>query len=309
MFDKKNMLSKLRKAKAKKVLIQVPEGLKTKVIEFSLWLEENGIEAIVSVEPCLGACDLRDREAKQLGCDVLLHIGHNDLGLHAAVPVIYEEYELDFDPVTLLKRNMKKLRSFNSIGLVTTTQYVGSLAKASMELEKNGHKVFVGRSARLQPGQVLGCDYSSAKSIASKVECFLFIGSGRFHPLGLVDRTEKPVFFLDIEAKEMTEISTQKTKIEISRQLRIEKASGLKNFGIFVSTKPGQIDIEKANEIKKVLLRLGKTAFIITADMLTPEKIMGIPIQVLVNTACPRIYDDQAMFGVVMLNPADVYHL
>ena len=83
----------------------------------------------------------------------------------------------------------------------------------------------------------------------------------------------------------------------------------MKNFGIFVSTKAGQLDIRKAVEIKKELESKGKHAFIITADTLTPEKIMGMGLEVLVNTACPRIYDDQLLFGLTILNPEDVSSL
>ncbi len=309
MLDEKGVLSKLKKLHAKKVLVQVPEGLNPRAKGIAEMLEDNGIGCIVSVEPCFGACDLRDREAKQLGCDALLHIGHSDLGLHTVIPVVYEEYGLDFDPVTPLRKHMKKLRGFGSIGLVTTVQHTGSLAKARDFLAGAGHEVFIGKSRNLRPGQVLGCDFSSAKSIASKVDCFLFIGSGSFHYLGLAAMTEKPVFSLDIESGDMVRVPEGKGKLEIKRRMRIEKARGLKNFAIFVSNKPGQMNIGKANEAKKALLKLGKSACIISADRLTSEKIMGMGIDVLVNTACERIYDDQKALGVVILNPEDVKSL
>jgi 2-(3-amino-3-carboxypropyl)histidine synthase len=311
MVDMKSIRSKLVKAKAKRVMIQVPEGLKPDIVEIARLHEEKGIAAIISLEPCFGACDLRDREAKELGCDALVHIGHSDLGLRAAVPVIYEEHKVDFDPVTLLKRYMKKLLRFNTIGLFSTIQYLGSLEKAKAFLEKGNKKAVIAKpkKRRLKPGQILGCDYSAAESVAGEVDCFLFIGSGRFHPLGLVAMTNKPVFFLDIERKDMTEISRERRKLEIKRRLRIEKAKGLTNFMIFVSTKPGQTNMKLAEELKNILLKRGKRTFIVTADALTPEKIMGIPADAIVNTACPRIYDDQLALGLVILNPDDVKYL
>jgi 2-(3-amino-3-carboxypropyl)histidine synthase len=309
MLDKKSILKKLKTAGAKKVLIQVPEGLKPKAFEILEFLEKNGFIPILSIDPCFGACDLRDSEAKELGCDVLLHIGHSGLGIHADVPVIFEEYLLDFDPVTLIKRYNKKLESFRSIGIVTTIQYVNSLEKAKKELEKNGHEVIIPKSKRLKPGQILGCDYSAAKYAESRLDCFLFIGSGRFHPLGLAVATEKPVFFLDIEKGEITEISKERGRLEIKRQMRIEKARHAKNFGIFVSTKPGQMNLKKAFGIRDFLRKREKKAFVIVADALTHEKILGMPIEVLVNTACPRIYEDQPNFKVVILNPEDVLEL
>ncbi|MCK4714410.1 MAG: diphthamide synthesis protein, partial [Candidatus Aenigmarchaeota archaeon] len=94
-----NILKKLKSLKAKKVFVQIPEGLKTRALEISGFLDKEGFETVTCVEPCFGACDLRDSEAKRLGCDALLHIGHTDFGLKTALPVVYEEWQLDFDPV------------------------------------------------------------------------------------------------------------------------------------------------------------------------------------------------------------------
>jgi 2-(3-amino-3-carboxypropyl)histidine synthase len=305
MPDEKAMVAKLRKLGARKVLVQIPEGLKMQASRISSLLERNGMEALISVEPCFGACDLLDIEAKQLGCDALLHIGHSDFGLEAVLPVVYDEFSLYFDPVKSLEGNMAQLAGFKAIGLVTTAQHIGSLAKARFFLEKRKKEVLVGRSERLRPGQILGCDYSAAKSIESAVDCFLFIGSGRFHPLGLVQRTSRPVLFLDAESGKMSDISGERDKMEVKRRLRIEKARGLSRFGIFVSTKPGQRNIQRASKLKKALEKKGKKVVVITASMLTPEKISGMGFEVLVNTACPRIFEDQQLFRLVVLNPED----
>lgn len=308
MLEKKAILNKLKDVKARKIFVQIPEGLKTRALEISGFLDKEGFETVTCVEPCFGACDLRDSEAKRLGCDALLHIGHTDFGLKTALPVVYEEWQLDFDPVTLLKNNFSKIDGYKRMGLLATVQYLGSAKKAVNFLENKGKKVF-GTSGRLKEGQVLGCDYSNVKSIEGKVDCFLFIGSGTFHSLGFVQNTEKPVFFIDAENNSLTEITNDRDRQEVKRQLRIEKARGLQNFGIFVSTKPGQMNMKTAGDMRESLQKKGKDAFIIAADMLTPEKLLGMKIEVLVNTACPRIYDDQELFRIPILNPADVKEL
>ena len=63
---------------ARWVFVQAPEGLKTSLLGIGVELRKAGIEAVLSCEPCFGACDLRDIEAKRIGCDLLLHIGHAD---------------------------------------------------------------------------------------------------------------------------------------------------------------------------------------------------------------------------------------
>ncbi|MBN2330675.1 MAG: diphthamide biosynthesis enzyme Dph2 [Candidatus Aenigmarchaeota archaeon] len=306
MLDEKGILRKLRGLKAKTVLVQMPEGLKARAAGISDHLSRNGIRSVISVEPCFGACDLRDKEAKDLGCDAVLHIGHSDFGLKTAVPVIFDEYRVEFDPVIPLKRGIRKLHPFRAIGLVTTVQHVGSLGKAVEYLRAQGHDVLTGKSKKLKDGQVLGCDFSSAESIASKVDCFLYMGTGRFHPLGLLERVDKPVFSLDIESGELHDMTGERDRLLVRKRMRIEKARGLNRFAVFISTKQGQMSRDSAFRIRESLSSIGKDAFIISADTLTPQKIMGMGIEVLVNTACPRIYDDQKSFGIVILNPDDI---
>jgi hypothetical protein len=45
-------IQELKKLKAKKILIQIPEGLKAKTEEIVLDLEKKGMEVIVSMDPC-----------------------------------------------------------------------------------------------------------------------------------------------------------------------------------------------------------------------------------------------------------------
>jgi 2-(3-amino-3-carboxypropyl)histidine synthase len=302
-------LRRLKELKAKRIMVQIPEGLKTRAAEMAGFLVKSGFEPITSVEPCFGACDLRDREAKALGCGALLHVGHSDFGVKAAIPVIYDEWASDLNLVNLVRKNIRRISGYERIGLLTTVQHTASLGSVRKFLESRGKMVFTGKSEKLKEGQILGCDASSVKSIESKVDCFIFIGSGRFHPLGLLQSVRKPVLFLDIESGKMSDISMEREKAEIRRQMRVEKARGLKRFAVFVSTKQGQMNIKKARKIRKLLLDKGREAFIISADTLTPDKIMGMGIEVLVNTACPRIYDDQEALGIVILNPDDVMEL
>jgi 2-(3-amino-3-carboxypropyl)histidine synthase len=310
MFEqerKEKILRKLKKAGGKKVFIQVPEGLKMGALDLMDFLNRKGIEVMLSLEPCFGACDLRDREAKSLGCDVLLHIGHSDFGLKAKIPVIYEEYLIPCDPVPLLEWHLKKLEGYNRVSIVTTIQFVHCLDGVKKFLESKGKQVCLGLPGKSKnKGQVLGCDYSSAESLKEEADCFLFIGSGRFHPLGLQERVGKPVLFLDLEKNNLTNFFHEKTRMETLRMMRVQKAGESGKFGVVVSTKPGQVNIKTAENIRERLESKGKKAYILVADQLTPEKLIGLKIGVLVNTACPRIREDFQQFGKVILDPEDL---
>jgi 2-(3-amino-3-carboxypropyl)histidine synthase len=309
MLDTGSVLKKIKDQTAKKIFIQVPEGLKTRVLGMASDLEKHGLETIISVEPCYGACDLRDREAKSLGCDLILHFGHSDYGIKSSLPVIYDELKMDFNPIPLLKNSLNDLRPYKKISLVTTMQFLSSLDRAKKFLQQNKKKIFIGTSKRGKPGQVLGCDFSAAKNLESVVDCFLFMGSGTFHPLGLSMDVNKPVLFLDFEGSQLLELKDEKRRLQNIRLLQIEKAKSCKNFGVLVSTKPGQMRIKMAWESKRRLEKIGKNAWILVAGELTPDKLLGLQIDCLVNTACPRMREDSGLFKKPILDPDDLEKL
>jgi 2-(3-amino-3-carboxypropyl)histidine synthase len=307
MFDEKDtkrIISEIRKRKAHRVFLQVPEGLKMKVQDFAQLLDKSGIETLISADPCYGACDVKDYEAKQLGCDLLLHVGHSDLGLATKVPVIYEEYRIDFDPVPLLKNNLKELRPYKKICMVTTLQFLDSLKRAKKFLEAEGKKVFVAGS-----GQILGCDVTGAEALDSMVDCFLFLGSGSFHPMGLAIQVEKPVLMLSYETGDLVNLETERNVYRRIKAAHIEKARESQNFGILISTKPGQMRIKAAEHAKKMLKTKGKKAWILVMNEITPEKLMGLKLDCLVDCACPRMAEDFKMFKKPILTPEDLEKL
>ena len=73
-----------------------------------------------------------------------------------------------------------------NIGLVTTIQHKHLMDKAKDFLVKKGFNVFTG-------GTVLGCNASNAAKIKGKVDAFLYIGSGEFHPIEVALETGKKI--------------------------------------------------------------------------------------------------------------------
>ncbi|MEE9406305.1 MAG: diphthamide synthesis protein, partial [Candidatus Aenigmarchaeota archaeon] len=74
------------------------------------------------------------------------------------------------------------------------------------------------------------------------------------------------------------------------------KATLSNNFGILISTKAGQMHLKQAEQAKKALREKGKKAWILVADQVTPEKLLGLNLDCLVNCACPRITEDVSLF-------------
>jgi len=172
------------------------------------------------------------------------------------------------------------------VGIITTAQHKHKLDEIKKILEKNKIKAEIG-------GQILGCDVSAAKKIKNKVDAFLYVGSGRFHPIGVQLETGKKVVManpLTDEAKVL-----EKTEVEMIKKQQkgaLIKFLSSKEIGILVSTKPGQNKLKKALELKKKIK--DKNSYIFLADTINPAEFENFPfIECWVNTACPRFADEK----------------
>lgn len=265
----------LKGKKVKRLLLQVPDGLKQKVIEIVDILEKQGIEIFISAEPCYGACDLRIEEAKLFNCDAILHLGHKKF-IDVEFDVIYVPIKLD---AYINIEKILKIVKENSIGISTTVQYEHLLERIANKLKHCGKKVEIA-------GSILGCKVDNLKKL--QTDAILFIGSGRFHVLGL-RAINKPVYYYDVETHDVEKMNFYK---EIKKY--IAKKSIIKNahtIGIIVSTKYGQcISNKQIENVKSKIVEMGKKPYIIILDEVKIEKLPKC--DAYVNTACPRLIDE-----------------
>ncbi len=176
-----------------------------------------------------------------------------------------------------IKEVLRNVKIKGKIGLVTTAQHIHQLKDAQKTIKNS----IIG-------GQILGCNFRNAEKIKNKVDAFLFIGSGDFHPLELALKTNKEVYIANPYNNQVSKISkedVERKKKEIKgKYLRFLNA---KKVGILVSTKPGQYNLKKALEIRK---RLKKESYIFIFNTLRENELENFPdIDIFINTACPRI--------------------
>jgi len=196
---------------------------------------------------------------------------------------IEAKYTGDIKPV--IEKSLKLLPK--KIGIVTTAQHKHKLKEIKKILEKNKIKVEIG-------GQILGCDVSAAKKIKNKVDAFLYIGSGEFHPLGAALETNKKVIIANPLSNQVSEIKKQDVeKYKKKQKGALIKFLSSETVGILVSLKPGQQNLKKALDLKKNLKT--KKAYIFIADTIDLNQLENFPfIECWINTACPRLVDKTA---------------
>ncbi|MEM2080660.1 MAG: diphthamide biosynthesis enzyme Dph2 [Candidatus Bathyarchaeia archaeon] len=290
-FEEERIKQEIAKLGAKRVLLQLPEGLKSEGPRLAKIIEGTGALPMISADPCYGACDLATAEAEQLGVDLIIHFGHAKLMKHETVPTIYVEARATVTVDDVVEESLPLLSKYERIGLATTVQHVQALGQAREILVRAGKTVIVGDAGRMSyPGQVSGCDYSNVKSIADEVEVFLFIGGGRFHALGIALSTSKPTLIADPYEKRVRSIDEEAQKILKQRWACVEEAKHAKVFGVLVGLKLGQKRFDEALRIKDIARRNGKQAFLFAIREILPEALMEFPqVDVYVNTACPRV--------------------
>jgi 2-(3-amino-3-carboxypropyl)histidine synthase len=295
-FEEERVKQKILEIGAKRVLIQLPEGLKNEAPRLSKIIEKTGALPIISADPCYGACDLATAEAESLDADLIVHYGHSKMIRYEKVPTLYIEARATISIEDAVKKALPMMEKWRKIGLVTTVQHVQTIDIAKEMLLHSSKIVAIGDAGQMSyPGQVVGCDYSNAKSIAADVDAFLFIGGGRFHALGVGLSTFKPTIIADPYEKTACSVDEEVQRVLRQRWANVEEAFNAKVFAVLVGLKPGQKRLELALNVKEKLEKSGKNVCLFAAREITPEALMGFPVvDAFVNTACPRISLDEA---------------
>ncbi len=293
----------LDKGLVMRILLQFPEGLKQKAIEHAKRYEKEGHEVFLSASACYGACDLALDEAKAINADKIIHFGHAPfIRKNLDVEVEYIEFRLDADLVKF-EEAIKSVKE-KTIVLATTVQHIHQLEQMKLILERSGKKVLIGKGAlAAYPGQVLGCDSSAVTNVAKEADAIIFVGDGNFHALAIDGEIKKPVFVIQPKTGNMRQINDEIERLRKRRRGAIIAAVDAKNFGIILSTKPGQLHLALAQKMKADLEKNNKQAEILVGNEISPLALNNfMSFDCYIISACPRIADDSEMFGKPTLN-------
>jgi 2-(3-amino-3-carboxypropyl)histidine synthase len=300
-FDLDRIVDLITRTGATTVGLQFPEGFKRRAFSMARDLEgRTSASVLISGNPCYGACDVDMALSGEV--DILFHFGHSEL-LDGMDNIIFMETPANVDVIPVLGMAVDELGSGTTVGLLTTVQHVHTLNEVRAFLESRGLSCVVGEGdSRIRhPGQVLGCNFS-----AGDVECdnYLYIGSGKFHPLGVSVAFRRRVLVADPMMNVVEWVDPE--RILRIRSGIVAKCLDARTFGIIVSTKVGQNRMERAKRMAGLAGNYGKSHAIIILDNITPEAMLQFKVDAFVNTACPRIaIDDVSRFNVPILTPVE----
>jgi len=183
------------------------------------------------------------------------------------------------------------LDRFERIGLVTSVQFIPAMKKVKEYLEKTNKKVYIHKVLKYH-GQVLGCCTYAAEAIQDKVDCFLYVGAGKFHPIAVASNVDKPVFSLDLEMGKIYSLEMEKMKRLKKKMWHDALIEDAKRVGIIVCWKKGQNRVNEAIELKRKLEKRGKEVYILAFDTVSKEKLEGLKLDSLINLACPGLEEE-----------------
>ena len=343
-FQLTELMERIQANDNRLIALQVPEGLKMQALEMMDSIEtETSAKVILAADPCYGACDLVHDKMQMMGVELVAHMGHSQMNIDSGMPTQFIDVTYDGDPELTpvlgyleAHRAMARERMHNQpapeelseeqaqdrfmdavgrlapltgtkLGLVGSIQHLHLLPDFYDRLEKAGFEVEIPiGGARLSfPGQVLGCNYSGDDD---SIGHYLFLGSGDFHPIGLVLHTGKPLAMLDPYTGDAEEMSLDRIERILRQRFGLIMASGeAQRFGILIGEKPGQMRRSLALRMKRMLEKHGKKGYLLALEHVGPELIDFYSVDAFVNTACPRIaIDDAVRYQKPLITPFEL---
>lgn len=179
---------------------------------------------------------------------------------------------------------LKRLSREGKIGLVSTAQHFHELGEIKKQLK--GSTVVE---------KVLGCSPRSHFAKYRGIDTFLFVGSGRFHPINIKIKTGKKVYAYEPYSKKLDAVSEE----EIEKRARRQRAGMAKllsseRIGIIISTKEGQERTGDAERLAEKLRKKGKLPYLLVSETVDSAGLEAFTfIECFVNTACPRLAEDR----------------
>jgi len=141
-FELPKTIWRLRQMQAKRVALQMPEGLTMFTVQLCDIIERfTGADTVIMGDVTYGACCVDDFTAKALGVDLLVHYGHSCLipvDQTEGVKVLYVFVDIKIDAIHLIETVKLNFTKQQRLLFVSTVQFVTTLQGLINKLKTDG---------------------------------------------------------------------------------------------------------------------------------------------------------------------------
>lgn len=306
-LDLEKAVEAILRARAGKILVQLPEGLKRYYPVVSNYIRDRtslDLEVYLDASPAYGSC-LIDPELVR-GYDLVLHIGHDPYPLtpRPSSNVVFLDLEyVGTDLRAILEKLEMLLRDVGavSIAIATTNQHKKLSKRIRDELTSAGFSVVAG------PAVALGCYIPlDLRVIADAV---VVVAGGLFHAISLGMTARSSVIIrVDPYTRDVSNVSRDIYRFLSKRLKKMSEALEARSWGVLIGT-ASQYRPQVVDRLVKLLSERGLTYYLYVAPVLTVEVLRNLDspnVGAYVVTSCPRVaVDDLYDFEKPVLTPPE----
>ncbi|KAK7156500.1 hypothetical protein R3I94_006535 [Phoxinus phoxinus] len=305
-FEIHKTIWRVRQAKAKRVALQLPEGLQMFACVIADIIERfTEADTLVMGDVTYGACCVDDFAARALGADFMVHYGHSCLipiDSTEGIKMLYVFVDIQIDTAHFLETLRFNFPPGHSLALVSTIQFVAALQAASAEL-KPDYEVLVPQCRPLSPGEILGC---TSPRLDKHVNAVVYLGDGRFHLESImISNPEIPAYRYDPYNKVFSREYYDHEAMRATRLQAIERARSAQRWGLILGTLGRQGNPKILEHLESRLETLGRSFTRVLLSEIFPGKLeLLADVDAWVQIACPRLSIDWGTaFSKPLLSP------
>ncbi|XP_077167751.1 2-(3-amino-3-carboxypropyl)histidine synthase subunit 1 isoform X2 [Paroedura picta] len=297
---------RIRQAQAKRVALQMPEGLLMFACTLADIIERfTGADAVVMGDVTYGACCVNDFTARALGADFLVHYGHSCLipiDPTSGVKMLYVFVDIKIDTAHFVETLRFNFPARSTLALVSTVQFVSALQAATRELSAD-YTICTPQCKPLSPGEILGC---TSPRLAEGTEAIVYLGDGRFHLESvMIANPGIPAYRYDPYSKVFSQEHYDHERMQGSRKEAIRRASQASKWGLILGTLGRQGSPAILQHLEASLRALKRCFIRLLLSEIFPGKLQLFPdVEAWVQVACPRLSIDWGeAFNKPLLTP------
>ncbi|XP_039224186.1 2-(3-amino-3-carboxypropyl)histidine synthase subunit 1 isoform X1 [Crotalus tigris] len=293
-FEVYKTVWRVRQAQAKRVALQMPEGLLMFACTLADIVERfTGAEAVVMGDVTYGACCVDDFTARALGADFLVHYGHSCLipiDPTQGLKMLYVFVDIKIDTAHLVQTLRFNFPPGAQLALVSTSQFASALQAASRELQPD-YRIWTPQCKPLSPGELLGC---TSPRLAQETDAIVYLGDGRFHLESImIANPGIPAYRYDPYSKAFSQELYAHERMQQSRKAAIRRAACAHKWGLILGTLGRQGSLAILQHLESSLQAAGRPYVRLLLSEIFPSKLQLFPdVEAWVQVACPRLSID-----------------